>query len=151
MQWYKILEEWEQKKNIRNKTIIDVSNFIYYLKRIIMKYYWVSTQMSSIYCTQWNITSPSTHQTNWHHQSEPRNYEVPSTYLRGHHRIDYYFCTQYISLFIGKSGITSFNEITTSDNRGIFLNIRRWDFLKTHILPSLTLPPARFNQLILKA
>ena len=45
-------------------------------------------------------------------------YKVPNTYLRGCHRIDFFLATKYISTFIDRSGITSFNEVTTSDHRG---------------------------------
>ena len=57
-------------------------------------------------------------------------YKVPNTYLRGRHRIDFSFTTKYISTFIDRSGITSFNEVTTSDHRGKFVDLRLRDFLK---------------------
>ena len=44
-------------------------------------------------------------------------YNEPNTHIRRRHRIDYIFCTEYISSFIDRSGHISFNEVTTSDHR----------------------------------
>ena len=44
-------------------------------------------------------------------------YNEPNTHIRGRHRIDYTFCTEYISSFIDRSGYIFFNEVTTSDHR----------------------------------
>ena len=57
-------------------------------------------------------------------------YKVPNTYISGSHRIDFFLATKYISTFIDRSGITSFNEVTTSDHRGKFINLHLRDFLK---------------------
>ena len=57
-------------------------------------------------------------------------YKVPNTYLRGRHRIDFFLATKYISTFIDRSGITSFNEATTSDHCRKFVDLRLRDFLK---------------------
>ena len=57
-------------------------------------------------------------------------YKVSNTYIRGHHRIYFFLATKYISIFIDISGITSFNEVTTSDYRRKFIDLRLRDFLK---------------------
>ena len=57
-------------------------------------------------------------------------YKVPNTYLRGRHRIDFFLATKYISTFIDRSGVTSFNEVTTSDHRGKIIDLRLRDYLK---------------------
>ena len=44
-------------------------------------------------------------------------YNEPNTHIRRRHRIDYIFCTEYISSFIDRSGHISFNEVTISDHR----------------------------------
>lgn len=59
-----------------------------------------------------------------------RLYKASNTLIRGRHRIDYFFCIDWISSFIDRSVITSFNEITSSDHRGIFLDLRLQDFPK---------------------
>ena len=59
-----------------------------------------------------------------------RLYKVSNTHIRGRHRIDYFFCIDQISSFIDRSVIPSFNEITSSDHRGIFLDLRLQDFPK---------------------
>ena len=53
----------------------------------------------------------------------------PNTHLRCSKRIDFNFCSKHISIFIDKSGITPFNEITSSDYRGLFLDLRVTSFL----------------------
>ena len=57
-------------------------------------------------------------------------YKVPSTCLKGIYRTVYYFCTECISTFIDRSRITPFNEVTTSDHRRFFLDIRLRNFFK---------------------
>ena len=51
-------------------------------------------------------------------------YKVYNKYLRGRHRIDYFFYTDYTTSFIDISGITSFNEATSSNHQGIFIDLR---------------------------
>ena len=58
-------------------------------------------------------------------------YKVPNTYIRGRHRIDFLLSTEYIFTFIDRSGITPFNEVTTSDHRGKFIDLCLKDFLKS--------------------
>ena len=57
-------------------------------------------------------------------------YKVPNTYISGRHRIDFFLATEYISTFIDRSGITSFDKVITSDHRGKFIDLRPRDFLK---------------------
>ena len=54
----------------------------------------------------------------------------PNTHIRGRKRIDFLFYSKHIYTFIDKSGITPFNKITTSDHRGLFLDLRLKSFLK---------------------
>ena len=60
----------------------------------------------------------------------PGIYKVPNTYISERHCIDFFLASKYISTFIDRSGITSFNEVTTSDHRGIVFDLRLRDFLK---------------------
>ena len=57
-------------------------------------------------------------------------YTVSNTYISGRHRINFFFATKYISTIIDRSGINTFNEVTTSDHRGKFIDLRLCDFLK---------------------
>ena len=57
-------------------------------------------------------------------------YKVPNTYIRRRHRIVFFLATNYISTFIDRNSITSFNEVTTSNHRIKFIDIRLRDFLK---------------------
>ena len=68
----------------------------------------------------------------------------PNNHIRGRKRIDFLFCSEHISTFIDKSGITPFNEITTSDHRGTFLDLRLQAFLKK---PYIALPDNSFRPL----
>ena len=61
----------------------------------------------------------------------------PNTHIRGRKRIEFLLCSEHIYTFIDKSGITPFNEITTSDYRGFFLDLRLKAFLKNSYI---TLP-----------
>ena len=45
----------------------------------------------------------------------------PNTHIRGRKRVEFLLCSEHIYTFIDKSGITPFNEITSSDHRGFFL------------------------------
>ena len=55
-------------------------------------------------------------------------------YIRGRRRIESLLCSEHIYTFIDKSGITSFNELTSFDHRGLFIDLRLQDFLKnSHI------------------
>ena len=54
----------------------------------------------------------------------------PNTHIRGRKHIEFFLCSEHIYTFIDKSGITPFNEITSSDHRGFFLDLRLKAFLK---------------------
>ena len=54
----------------------------------------------------------------------------PNTHIRWRKRIDFLFYSEHISTFIDKSDITPFNETTSSDHRGSFLDLRLQAFLK---------------------
>ena len=77
----------------------------------------------------------------------------PNTHLRGSKRIAFIFCSEHISTFIDKSGITSFNEIRYSDHRGSFIDLLLIFFLnKLYIaLPdhSLRLPKSSNTQSVI--
>ena len=53
-----------------------------------------------------------------------------NTYIRGRKRIYFLLYSRHIYTFIDKSGITPFNELTSSDHRGLFTDIRLQAFLK---------------------
>ena len=53
-----------------------------------------------------------------------------NTHIRGRKRIEFLLCSEHIYTFIDKSGITPFNEITSFDHRGFFLDLRLKAFLK---------------------
>ena len=79
-------------------------------------------------------------------------YKVPNTYIRGRYRIGFFLATKYISTFIDRSGINSFNEVTTSDHRGKFIDLRLRDcFKKNHTLLFPMLHLVHFNLRIQKA
>ena len=52
-----------------------------------------------------------------------RSKNQPNTHIKGSKRIDYIFCTQHISQYISSSGIFSFEFITTTDHRALFIDI----------------------------
>lgn len=60
-------------------------------------------------------------------------YKEPNTDKRGHHRIDYIFCTEYIYSIINRCGITFFNEEISSDHRELFIDLRLQDFLNSYL------------------
>jgi len=47
----------------------------------------------------------------------------PNIYFRGSKRISFLFCSEYLSTFIKKCGIVSFNEVTFFDHRGLFIDL----------------------------
>ena len=68
----------------------------------------------------------------------------PNTYMRGRQRIAF-FCSEYIYTFLDKYGITPFNEVTSSDHRGLFLDLKLKAFLKTPTFPFLAIPSVPLN------
>ena len=132
MQQWQILEERDQEQEIiRNKKIIDLSNFINFLTR---KNHDV---LLGINANEPNIlyhngVSQLLQRTKLIDIIDENNglCKVPNTYIRGRHRIDYFFCADYISSFIDRCGIASFNEVTSFDHRGVFIDLRLQDFLK---------------------
>ena len=48
----------------------------------------------------------------------------------GHKLIYFLFCSEYIITFLHKCGITSFNEVTSSDHRELFLELHLTSILK---------------------
>ena len=65
----------------------------------------------------------------------------PNTYLGGSKRIYFIFCSDYLSIFLDKYSITPFNEVISSDYRGLFLDLILTSFLKNSYisLPDHTL------------
>ena len=65
----------------------------------------------------------------------------PNTYLGGSKRIYFIFCSDYLSTFLDKYGITPFNEVISPDYRGLFLDLILTSFLKNSYisLPDHTL------------
>ena len=132
MQQWKILEERDQEQeSIRDKTIIHLLNFINSLTRKNHEVL-LGTDANEPNILYNNGVSQLLQHTklieiiNENHEL----CKVPNTYIRGHHRIDYFFCTYYISSFINRSSITSFNKVTPSDHRGVFIDLHLQDFLK---------------------
>ena len=68
----------------------------------------------------------------------------PNSYKRGSSRIDYAFCTPHIEKFIIRCGITPFDFFTSSDHRGLYLNINIFSYLKD----SSTTPPTPESRLL---
>ena len=68
----------------------------------------------------------------------------PKTYKRGSSRIDYAFCIPHIEKFIIRCGITPFDLFTSSDHRGLYLNINIFSYLKG----SSTTPPTPESRLL---
>ena len=64
--------------------------------------------------------------------------------MRGRQRIAF-FCSEYIYTFLDKYGITPFNEVTSSDHRGLFLDLKLKTFLKTPTFPFLAIPSVPLN------
>ena len=60
-----------------------------------------------------------------------------NTYKRGSSQIDYAFCTPHFEKIIIKRGITPFDLFTSSNHRGLYLDIKCLSYLKD----SSTTPP----------
>ena len=54
----------------------------------------------------------------------------PNTHKSGISRIDYAFCTPHIEKFIIRCGITPFDLFTSSDHRGLYLDVHLLSYLK---------------------
>ena len=80
-----------------------------------------------------NITDPIFNQNGSHLE--------PNTHKSGISRIDYAFCTPRIEKFITRCGITSFDLFTSSDHRGICLDVKKLSSLKT--ITTLPTPKSR--------
>lgn len=62
-----------------------------------------------------------------------------NTYKRDSQTIDFCFCTPHVEEFIFRCGITPFDLLTSSDHRGIYLDINILAYLKDSFtnLPTL--------------
>ena len=131
-QWNILKERDQEHEDNRHKTIIDISTFINSL-----------TQQNNEVLLGIDSNEPNILYNKGVSQLLQRTklidaidefhglYKVPNTYIQGRHRVDFFLSTKYISTFIDRSGITSFNEVTTSNHRGKFIDLRLRDFLKT--------------------
>ena len=54
----------------------------------------------------------------------------PNTHKSGISRIDYAFCTPHIEKFIIRCGINPFDLFTSSDHRGLYLDVNIFSYLK---------------------
>ena len=69
----------------------------------------------------------------------------PNTHKSGLSRIDYAFCTSHIEKFILRCGITLFDLFISSDNRGLYLDIK----ILTYLKDSFTSPPTPESRLLI--
>ena len=68
-----------------------------------------------------------------------RNNNNAKLYLGGSHKIDFIFCTVNILATVKKCGMIGFNEITTSDHCGLFMDVSR-DVLLNDKITSIPFP-----------
>ena len=66
--------------------------------------------------------------------------QPPRTYKRGKHCIDYVFLSWDLIPYIEQCGYTPFDEVSDSDHRGFFVDIRLQEFLQCQ--PSTIQPPS---------
>ena len=130
-QWQRLEERNLEDTNICDLTIIDLANFIttlYNKKHEIIVGIYTNEANNQLK----NGVDKILHLTKLidviSQQHEIR--KEPNTYITGRKRIEFLLCSEHIYTFIDKSGINPFNELTSSDHRGLFSNLRLEAFLK---------------------
>ena len=135
LQQWDILEERNQEsENIRYKMLEDLMLFINEIKSITHEVLLLVDANEDFISSECGL-SKFTQSTN---MTDPifnkhGNHLEPNTHKNGVSRIDYAFCTPHLEKFIIRCGITPFDLFTSSDHRGLYLDINMFSIFKRFI------------------
>ena len=149
-QWQRLEKKTLEDPNIRDLVIICLSQFIHNLQQQQQHKVIIVIDANEANDKPKNGVDKLLHLTKFIDVISQQHgiRKEPNTYLRGSKRIDLIFCSKHISTFTDNSGINPFNEITSSNHRGLFLDLRLTSFLKKSYtaLPDHTSRPLKsFN------